>query len=164
MSDEAWIRLNRKAVTYIKMAMTDETVVDLKSLTNAYDVCQKLNAVYENTTPINQVHLKRKLVGMQLDESKSAAEHLSLFTSILSQLQDSGLLPLDDKHDKLKAIFLLTTLPDSWETLVVLLVGLFDLSFPILDCYVEEFSTTWSPSASLSLSISVVLSLEVQRV
>ncbi|MCO5572945.1 hypothetical protein L7F22_026706 [Adiantum nelumboides] len=58
----------------------------------------------------------RKLVGKQLDESKSAAEHLPLFTSILSQLQDSGLPPFDDK---LKAIFLLMTLPDSWETLVV---------------------------------------------
>ncbi|KAH7431388.1 hypothetical protein KP509_08G045900 [Ceratopteris richardii] len=31
----------------------------------------------------------RKLVGMQLDESKSGAEHLSLFTGTLSQLQDS---------------------------------------------------------------------------
>ncbi|MCO5572770.1 hypothetical protein L7F22_026529 [Adiantum nelumboides] len=95
MSDEAWVRQNRKTVTYIKMAMTDETVVNLKGLTKAFDVWQKLNGVYENTTPINQVHLMRKLVGMQLDESKSAAEHLSLFTSILLQLQDPGLPPFD---------------------------------------------------------------------
>ncbi|MCO5567372.1 hypothetical protein L7F22_021062 [Adiantum nelumboides] len=68
----------------------------------------------------------RKLVGMQLDESKSAAEHLSLFTSILSQLQDSGLPPFDDK---LKAIFLFKTLPDSWETLVVSLSNNPNLTF-----------------------------------
>ncbi|MCO5560027.1 hypothetical protein L7F22_013633 [Adiantum nelumboides] len=68
----------------------------------------------------------RKLVGMQLDESKSVAEHLSLFTSILSQLQDSGLPPFDDK---LKAIFLLMTLPDFWETLVVSLSNNPNLTF-----------------------------------
>ncbi|MCO5584672.1 hypothetical protein L7F22_038603 [Adiantum nelumboides] len=50
ISDEAWIRQNMKAVTYIKMAMTDETIVNLKGLTNAFDVWEKLNAVYENTT------------------------------------------------------------------------------------------------------------------
>ena len=56
------------------------------------------------------------LVGMQLNESKSVPEHLSLFTGTLSQRQDSG---MDAFDDKLKAIFLLMTLPDSWETLVV---------------------------------------------
>ncbi|MCO5584202.1 hypothetical protein L7F22_038125 [Adiantum nelumboides] len=68
----------------------------------------------------------RKLVGMQLDESKSAAEHLSLFTSILSQLQDSSLPPF---YDKMKAIFLLMTLHDSWETLVVSLSNNPNLTF-----------------------------------
>ncbi|MCO5570696.1 hypothetical protein L7F22_024423 [Adiantum nelumboides] len=62
----------------------------------------------------------------KLDESKSAAEHLSLFTGTLSQLQDSGLPPFDDK---LKAIFLLMTLPDSWETLVVPLSNNPNLTF-----------------------------------
>ena len=58
----------------------------------------------------------RKLVCMQLDESKSVVEHLFAFTSTLSQLQDSGLPSFDNKF---KAIFLLMTLPDSWGTLVV---------------------------------------------
>eukprot|EP00250_Pteridium_aquilinum_P032666 c4634_g1_i1 orf=197-415(+) len=58
----------------------------------------------------------RKLVNLDLDESKSVSEHLNVFTGILSQLQDSGLQPFDDK---LIAIFLLMTLPESWEALVV---------------------------------------------
>ena len=57
-----------------------------------------------------------KLMCMQLDESKSATEHLIASTSTLSQLQDSGLPPFDDK---LKSIFLLMTLPDSGESLIV---------------------------------------------
>ncbi|MCO5605309.1 hypothetical protein L7F22_059491 [Adiantum nelumboides] len=123
MSDEAWVRQNRKAVqSFCETFQINDCLI----CHGHFDVWQKLNAVYEKTTPINQVHLMQKLVGMQLDESKSAAEHLSLFTSILSQLQDSGLPPFDDK---LKAIFLLMTLPDSWETLVVSLSNNPNLTF-----------------------------------
>ena len=114
MSEDAWQILNKKVAIYIKMA--DEILIDLKGLVYASKIWAKLKATYENNTPINQVHLMRKLVGMQLDEFKSAPEHLSLFTGTLSQLQDSGMAPFDDK---LKAIFLLMTLPDSWEKLVV---------------------------------------------
>ena len=126
MTEADWPNLNRKAIIYIKMAVVDEILVDLKALPTAYEVWEKLKAMYETTTPVNQVHLMHKLVSMQLDEAKSAVEHLSLFTGTLSQLQDSG-LPLFD--DKLKAIFLLMTLPDSWETLVVSLTNSPNLTF-----------------------------------
>ena len=66
------------------------------------------------------------LVGMQLNESKSVPEHLSLFTGTLSQLQDSGMAPFDDK---LIFILLLMTLHDSWETLVVSLSNNPNLTF-----------------------------------
>lgn len=116
MSDADWARLNKKAMAYIKMAVTDDILVDIRGLATTHAIWQKLKATYENATPVNQVHLMRKLVNMMLDEAKSASKHLSAFTSVLSQLQDTGLPPFDDK---LKAIFLLMTLPDSWETLVV---------------------------------------------
>ena len=98
------------------MGVSNEILLELKGLTYAFHVWEKLRTSYENTTPVNQVHLMRKLMRMQLDDSENALEHLSAFTGVLSQLQDSGLPPFDDK---LKAIILLMTLPDSWETLVV---------------------------------------------
>ena len=116
MTENAWETLNKKAVTYIKMGVSDDILLELKGLRYAFEVWEKLRASYENTTPVNQVHLMRKLMHMQLDDSKNALEHLSAFTGVLSQLQDFGLPPFDDK---LKAIILLMTLPDSWETLVV---------------------------------------------
>ena len=93
MSGDACQILNKNAVIYTKMAVSDEILVDLKGLESASKIWATLKATYENSTPVNQVHLMRKLVGMQLDESKSAAEHLSLFTGTLSQLQDSGMAP-----------------------------------------------------------------------
>lgn len=116
MPYEDWVRLNKRAKAYIKMTVNDDILVDIKGLDTAFAIWQKLKATYENTMPVNQVHLMCKLVNMMHDEAKSASEHLSAFTSVLSQLQDTGLQPFDDK---LKAIFLLMTLPDSWETLVV---------------------------------------------
>ncbi|KAH7416413.1 hypothetical protein KP509_14G090400 [Ceratopteris richardii] len=103
MTEATWMNLNKNAITYIKMVVSDEILVDLKGLRTSFE-----------------------LVYMQFDESKSAVEHLSSFTGTLSQLQDSRLPPFDDK---LKAIFLLMTLPDSWKTLVVSLSNSPNLTF-----------------------------------
>lgn len=42
ITDDAWVTLNKKAVTYIKMAVSDEILVDLKGLVTAYAVWEKL--------------------------------------------------------------------------------------------------------------------------
>ncbi|KAH7297962.1 hypothetical protein KP509_25G021100 [Ceratopteris richardii] len=55
MSDDAWHNLNRKAVTYIKMAVSDDILVDIKGITTGSELWVKLKATYENTTPVNQV-------------------------------------------------------------------------------------------------------------
>ena len=86
MAQDAWETLNKKAVTYIKMGVSDDILVDLKGLVYAFNVWEKLKANYENNTPVNQVHLMRKLMRMQLEDSENALEHLSAFTGVLSQL------------------------------------------------------------------------------
>ena len=57
MSEDAWWILNKKVVIYIKMAVSDEILVDLKGLVSASEIWAKLKATYENSTPVNQVHL-----------------------------------------------------------------------------------------------------------
>ncbi|MCO5591745.1 hypothetical protein L7F22_045737 [Adiantum nelumboides] len=69
VSNADWTKINRKAVTYIKMAVTDDILPAIKGLDTAMAVWDKLKASYENTTPMNQVHLMRKLVSLELDES-----------------------------------------------------------------------------------------------
>ena len=53
MTEADWLNLNRKAIIYIKMAIADEILVDLKALPMAYEVWEKLKATYEITTPVN---------------------------------------------------------------------------------------------------------------
>ena len=98
------------------MVVSYKILVHLTGLTITFEVLEKFKATYEITIPLKQVHLMCKLVCMYLTESKSATNPLFAFRGILSQLQDSR-LPLFD--DKLKALFLLMTLPDLWEKLVV---------------------------------------------
>ena len=57
MSEDASRILNKKVVTYIKMVVSDEILVDLKGLVSASEIWAKLKATYENSTPVNQVHL-----------------------------------------------------------------------------------------------------------
>ena len=59
-----------------------------------------------------------------MEESNSTVEHIGLFSSILSQGQDSGLHACDDK---LKDI--LKILQDSWKTLVASLSNKPNLTF-----------------------------------
>ena len=67
------------------MALSDEILTDVKGLRTAHAIWQKFKSTYENTTPVNQVHLmQRKLVNMHLDESKPASEHLSAFSGVLN--------------------------------------------------------------------------------
>ena len=54
MIDVACIKLNKKAITYIKMAVSDEILVFLKGLTTAFELWEKLKATYEITVRYNQ--------------------------------------------------------------------------------------------------------------
>ena len=45
MEDDAWNTLNKKAITYIKMAVSDEILVDIKGLTTAHQVWEKLTRI-----------------------------------------------------------------------------------------------------------------------
>ena len=71
MKGVAWMKLNKKAIAYIKMVVSYEILADLKGRTIAFEVWEKLKATYEITLLVNCVHLTRKLVCMQLHESKT---------------------------------------------------------------------------------------------
>lgn len=57
----------------------------------------------------------RQLVNLKFKENGSVAEHLNEMQSIINQLATMKMV-LDDE---LQALLLLSSLPDSWETLVV---------------------------------------------
>ena len=59
--DVAWMKLNKKAIIYIEMAISNEILVDLEGLIVAFELWEKLKATYEVITLVNHVHLLPKL-------------------------------------------------------------------------------------------------------
>ena len=73
--------------------------------------------MFERKTSQNKVYYIRKLVNMKYQEGASVNEHLSKFQDCVNRLATMK-LALDEE---LQALILLSSLPDSWETLVVTL-------------------------------------------
>ena len=86
-------------------------------LTKESTYCLKkiLESLYERKTATNKAFLIHKLVNVNYKEGASVAEHLNEVKNIVNQLT-SMKVSLDDK---LQTLLLLSSLPDSWETLVV---------------------------------------------
>ena len=71
--------------------------------------------MYQRKTAQNKTFTIRKLVNLKYWEGRSVAEHLSDFQDLVNQLV--AMKPVLD--DELQALLLLSSLLESWETLVV---------------------------------------------
>ena len=69
----------------------------------------------QKKTTQNKTFAIRKLVNLKYKEGRSVAEHLNDFQDLVNQLTLIKIM-LDDE---IQALLLLSSLPDSWETLVV---------------------------------------------
>ena len=73
--------------------------------------------MFQNKNAANQVSVFRKLVRLRYQDGSSMAKHMNAFQGLIHQATSLE-VPL---ADEVLALFLLGSLPDSWETLVVTL-------------------------------------------
>jgi len=71
--------------------------------------------MYQRNTAQNKTFAIRKLVNLKYWERRSVVEHLSDFQYLLNQLVTMKLV----MNDELQSLLLLSSLPESWETLAV---------------------------------------------
>ncbi|XP_028113910.1 receptor-like protein kinase [Camellia sinensis] len=83
--------------------------------TDAYALWTKLEGMYQSKTAWNKALLMRRLVNLKLKGGISVAEHTSEFQNLVNQLATVKM----ELDDEMQALLLLSSLPDSWETLVV---------------------------------------------
>ena len=76
-----------------------------------------MRGIYEKKTAQNKAFVARKVVNLKLKEGRSVAEHLSEFQDLVNQMVTMKLI-IDYE---LQVLLLLSSFPNSWETLVVLL-------------------------------------------
>ena len=115
MSDKDWEKLNRKTIGCIRQCIVVSVFHHVFQETNVEALWEKLRGLYERKIAQNKTFIDRKLVNLKLKEGKSVAEHLSEFQDLVNQMVTMKLV-IDDE---LQALLLLSSLPYSWETLVV---------------------------------------------
>ncbi|VFQ90233.1 unnamed protein product [Cuscuta campestris] len=110
-----WKLLNRKTVGMIRQFIDDSVFQHVANDTNAYELWEKLKCMYERENALNKASIMRRLVKLDYRDGHSVVEHLNDFQGLINQLSSMKLV-LDDEF---QALLLLSSLPESWETLVV---------------------------------------------
>ena len=70
--------------------------------------------MYEKPSAMNKVYLMRRLFNLQMSEGEPVANHINEFNMIISQLS----LVEINLEDEIKALILMLSLPESWDTVV----------------------------------------------
>ncbi|GFS33528.1 hypothetical protein Acr_00g0029030 [Actinidia rufa] len=113
--DEEWRKMNRKTIGLIRQCIGHEVFHHVAQETSAYDLWIKLEEMYQSKTSRNKALLMRRLVNLKLQRETTVAEHTSEFQSLVNQLTSVDL----QFDDEMQALLLLSSLLESWETLVV---------------------------------------------
>jgi len=83
--------------------------------TLAYNLWKRLSELFKSKNSLNKAFLIKKIVNLKYKDGSSIAEHLRSFQNMVNQFITMEIV-LDDE---LLALLLLSSLPNSWETLVV---------------------------------------------
>ena len=104
IDDDAWKKIDRKALSYIRPCLSDEILYTVAEETTAEGLWTKLVALYEQASGLNKVFVMRRLFRLKMKENSTMAQHLSEFNSCFSQLKSLSV----SLHDEVKALLLLS--------------------------------------------------------
>lgn len=116
-TDDVWTRMNKKTVAQIRQWIDHSVFHHVSQESNAYKLWEKLESMYQAKTARNKTLLMRRLVNHKLRSGTSITEHMSQFQDLVNQLGAAEWCLEDEEQ----AILLLSSLPESWETLVITL-------------------------------------------
>ncbi|KAL2250008.1 UNVERIFIED_CONTAM: Retrovirus-related Pol polyprotein from transposon TNT 1-94 [Sesamum indicum] len=112
--DEEWKVLDRKAMSAIILSLSQNVAYHVKGAKSTKEVLQTLADMYEKPSAMNKVMLMKKLFRLQMEERKSVADHFNDFNQLTTQLASVDIV----FDDEVKALILLSSLPDSWDVVV----------------------------------------------
>ncbi|KAL2243895.1 UNVERIFIED_CONTAM: Retrovirus-related Pol polyprotein from transposon TNT 1-94 [Sesamum indicum] len=112
-SDEEWKVLDRKAMSAIILSLSRNVAYHVKGAKSTKEVLQTLADMYEKPSTMDKIILMKKLFRLQMEERKSVAD-LNDFNQLMTQLAYVDIV----FDDEVKALILLSSLPDSWDVVV----------------------------------------------
>ncbi|MCO5614480.1 hypothetical protein L7F22_068763 [Adiantum nelumboides] len=112
MDEEEWNKMDELTLSTIMLTLIESVYFNVADKVLAYDAWTKLSGLYEKKSAASQVYWLKKLVDLKMKEGTPMSNHLNEFNTIYNQLSVQGV-----KFDEpVRAMFLLITLPKSWDT------------------------------------------------
>lgn len=111
-TDEVWEFEHEQVCGYMRQWVDDNVLNHICDETNARTLWDKLESLYAKKTGNNKLFLIKKLMSLKYKEGCTVTDHLSEFQGIIQRLSAMGI----KFDDEVQALWLLGTLPDSWET------------------------------------------------
>ncbi|MCO5576016.1 hypothetical protein L7F22_029823 [Adiantum nelumboides] len=115
--DTKWQKLDAKAKATIRLQLAESVYFTIVGERIARDVWDKLCSSYENKSATNKIFLMKKLFDLCMKEEDTISTRINKFNIIFTQLTTQGLV----FDEEIKCIFLLCSLPSSWDTLCIMI-------------------------------------------
>jgi len=119
MSDEEWDFEHQQVCGYIRQWVEDNVLNHIINETHARSLWSKLETLYASKTGNNKLFLLKQLMNIRYSEGTLINDHVNDFQGVLDQLSGMGI----KFEDEVLGLWLLNTLPDSWETFRVSLTN-----------------------------------------
>ncbi|MCO5601124.1 hypothetical protein L7F22_055243 [Adiantum nelumboides] len=111
-NDDQWEELDARARATIRLHLGESIFFTNMDKTTAFELWDSLCSAWDGKSASNKVFLMIKLMRLSMKDGSSVSSHLNEFNALYSQLTSKGL----NFDDEMKAIFLLCSLPASWDT------------------------------------------------
>ena len=106
-----------RALATIVLAVEASLLYLIGDPENPVEVWKKLQDQFQKMTWANRLALRRRLHSLRLKDGESVQEHIKVMTELFSELAIVG----DKIQDEYRVVYLLASLPDSFDTLVTAL-------------------------------------------
>ena len=110
--------MDEKETSIIRLNLGDEVIHNNQEAKTAKEVWEKLEGLYMRKNLTNKLYLKKQLYSLHMKEGSDMLEHLNTFNMLNTQLSSFGV----NYEDEDKALFLLASLPTSFDHLVTTLI------------------------------------------
>lgn len=111
-----WNESDDTARALISLSVDDNQLNLIMNKTKAKDTWEALKEFHEKSTIVNKMTLMRNLFDTKMKESTTIEEHIGQISNFLQKLNGLGVTAFDD--ETIKSALLLSSLPDSYRTLI----------------------------------------------
>lgn len=118
VNDSEWTRLHKKTASVIRSCLSDSALYRVLDENDPAVIWKNLASRFGSKSMMSKLALKRKLFGMRMAEGADLSSHIDCFNQLITDL-----LKMEEEFsNENKVMFLLVSLPDSFEHLVTTLL------------------------------------------